>query len=193
MRIPVDSSTGRIAITSFGMAELTADSMQPMQVLHARVLLANDLDDTPWKFDARTTLLEIGELVAPPIFVNGDAATTPTIWVQRQQQRELDLYFPVPVTVRRDEDIARFAIAWRVQVGDREVASSTGFDGVETDLPGQEARTIGSRRHWWADPEYPWPQFYRRPGPVVHRPPTNIEVTRAPRGEPPTPTPCDQW
>jgi hypothetical protein len=193
LRIPAESPTGRIEVSSFGMAELTPDRLPPMQVLHARIALANDLDDSAWQFDARTTQLEIGAFTAAPLFVNADELSTPSARIPRQEQRELDLYFTVPPTVRRDEDIARFTIAWQVRIGDRAVIGRSAFDGVQTDEPGEGARTVGTGLRWWADPAYPWGQFHRTPGPIVPRPPTRIVVTQAPRGEPFPPTPCDQW
>jgi hypothetical protein len=193
-RVPPEAPTGRIELASFGVTELTPESMPPMQTLHVRVTLANFGDDEPLVFDARTTRLELGDIVRAPLFANSEYPALPVMAAPRFRNRVVDLYFGLPTTVQRDEDISKFSVAWSVTTGARRVTGRDHFDGLaEAARTTRPVDTVGLGAHWWADPTYPWPLYWHRPGPIRHRPPEYVTVTRRPLGELEDPAPCDQW
>ena len=193
-RVPAEAPTGRIELASFGITELTPERQPPMQALHVRVTLANFGDDQPLVFDARETRLELGGSVRTPLFVNAEVPALPVTAAPRFEHRMVDLYFTLPTTVQRDEDIPRFAVAWSVTTSARTVTGRDTFDGhADGARPTRPVDTVGGGAHWWADPAYPWPLFWYRPGPIRHRPPEYVTVTKRPQGELEDPAPCDHW
>jgi len=184
--LPRFEPSGSVEVASFGIAELTPSELPAMQTLHVRLTVAkNTRDDEPWVVDLRTVTLAIGDTYAAgPRFINSDALGLPLIAVRRNERRIFDLYYALPDGADPAE-LDSFSVRWEVTVG------PGGYDGTvrltRSDRPPPRSEHVlrtGWGARWWADPDYAWPLFYRSEGPIVHRAPTSVEVTRAPAGEP---------
>jgi hypothetical protein len=186
--------TGTVELESYGIAGLTPDEQPELGLLHLRVRLTND-KDARWVFDVRDVRLELGTHRAQPLLANGDAIGLPLMSIARGSERMLDLYFALPDTIRRDEDVARFEITWRVTTSAGPLSGRAIFRGLAAEPAYENTEPTGWGPRWWADPDYPWPRFWESPGPIRHRPPSRIDVTRRPQGEPRPldDNPCNAW
>lgn len=126
--IPQERPQGAVEVTSYGITKLQQGDAR-IPALHVRMVVTNDGDDTPWRLDTRQQLVDIpGEGHTPPMYVNGDVSTMPTVAIPRRERRVLDLYYPLPATVRDDAHLPRFELLWQVQTQARTVASRAAFD-----------------------------------------------------------------
>ena len=82
--------------------------------------------------DTTQQLVEIpGEGRSAPMYVNADVRTMPNLTIARHERRIVDLYYPLPATIRGDAQLPRFELLWQVDTASRTVASRTDFDRAE--------------------------------------------------------------
>ncbi len=173
---------GAIELVSFGIAELTPREATAMRALHIRMAITNIDAPVPWSIDVATARLEIDGKSERPLFVNSDIATLPIAIIDRGEYRVLDFYFAVPVDVAREADLAAFEFLWQLRTPDHAFASRARFAGPDTGAPPTESvLPPGWGGHWWYDATYPWPRFDRHDGPITHRSPGAVVITRPPR------------
>jgi hypothetical protein len=178
--IPQEKPQGAIEVASYGVTELRRDDMT-LPALHVRVIITNDGDNQPWTLDTTQQLVEIpGEGRSRAIYVNSDVRTLPNVTIARQERRVLDMYFPLPDTMREESRLPRFSLLWQVNTAARTVASRTSFDRVTPEpevryavAPAGWPLWAGYGPYWWYDPFYPRVVFVHhhprviRPGRVV--------------------------
>lgn len=174
---------GDIELVSFGIATLSADSGPPITAVHVREAFANRSDDFAWTVDASLATVWFGR--GGPIhavLANSDVATLPLLRIAHGERRMIDLYFPVPADRMSDEELGAFTVAYRVYTPTRRYESSAALLRSPR-WPTREERgpEPGWGRRWWADPSYPWTQYWRRPGHAVPRPPRQVEIIHVPR------------
>jgi hypothetical protein len=176
------TSRGAVELASFGIAELTPREATAMRALHIRMAITNIDAPVPWSIDVTTARLEIGGTSERPLFVNSDIATLPIAIIDRGEHRVVDLYFAVPADARQ-ADLAAFEFLWQLRTPDRAFAYRTRFAGQDTGAPPTHAIVFpaGWGGHWWYDATYPWPMFDHHDGPIAHRSPTAVSITRPPR------------
>lgn len=168
---------GQIDVASFGIVELTPDETPAMPALHVRLIIANQSDRAPWAFDARTTMLELGDWRERATFANSDRATLPVVILDRGDTALVDLYFALPA----DCDLARFAVAWQLSTGQGMHVEHTQFVVDRSPAPPVEAvHPTGWGPRWWSDPAHEWASFYHQDGTITPRPPRHVLVTRPP-------------
>lgn len=171
------TSFGTVGVASLGVAQIGTQELPAMEVLHLRFTVENLRDPSAWKMDLRDVRLALGErTIGSPTFINGDVHGFPVVTVRRSERRIVDLYFKLPDRLRIDRD-AGIRVGWKL-------TTSLGAHDAQTELVRAtvtDALTAGWGPRWWCDPDYPWPLFYRRPGPVVHRPPAGVRISRLPR------------
>lgn len=179
--IPQEEPQGAIEVTSYGITELRRDRTK-IPALHVRAIVTNDGDDTPWSLDTTEQLVEIpGEGQSRAMYVNSDVGTLPSVTIGKHERRVLDFYFPLPDTIRNEDQLPRFQLLWQVDTPARTVASRTTFERVDT-APTVVYETAplgwplwaGYGPYWWYDPFYPrtvfihaHPRVIRGPGRVV--------------------------
>lgn len=185
-RVPNVDSTGLVEVVSFGIAELTPSELPAMQCLHVRLGVFNWRDSAAWRVDLRGVVLVMRDLRATPTFVNTDQRSLPITSVRRGERRIFDLYYALPAGMQDARSLARFDVEWQV-------TTTTGIETGITSLARSERPLVrngftfpvtGWGEHWYIDPTYPWPQFYRRSGPIANRPPASVEVTGIPAAQP---------
>ncbi len=131
--IPQEAPQGTVQITSYGIAALSP-SGTTVPALHVRMIASNDGDNQPWTIDTSKQLVEIaGEGQSAPMFANADVQTMPIVTIAQHERHVIDLYFPVPATVRSDAQLPGFQVLWQVTTPARTVASRTAFDRVDRD------------------------------------------------------------
>ncbi|HEX2690422.1 MAG TPA: hypothetical protein VHN14_27595 [Kofleriaceae bacterium] len=179
--IPQEQPQGAIEVASYGITALHREDMT-IPALHVRAIVTNDGDDTPWTLDTTQQIVEIpGEGQSRAMYVNTDVGTLPNVTIAKHERRVLDLYFPLPDTIRDEAHLPRFELLWQVNTPARTVASRTSFERVEKEpevayQPGLATWPlwVGYGPYWWYDPFYPrtvfihtHPYVIRGPGRVV--------------------------
>lgn len=177
--IPQEQPQGSVEVTSYGTTELQQGNAR-VPAVQVRMTIINDGDDTPWTLDTNRQLLEIpGEGRSAPMFVNGDAQGFPNVTIARRERRTLDLYYPLPATIKGERELPRFDLQWEITTPARTVASSTAFDRVEQQAasPVYVAEVgpywAGYGPYWWYDPLFPRTVY-------IHSRPIIIQNRRAP-------------
>jgi hypothetical protein len=181
--VVVATSRGAVELVAFGIAELTPREATAMRALHIRMAITNIDAPVPWSIDVTTARLEIDGRSERPLFVNSDIATLPIAIIDRGEHRVLDFYFAVPEHAAREADLAAFDFLWQLKTPDRALGSRTRFAGPDTGAPPptEIALPAGWGGHWWIDATYPWPLFDHHDGPITHRSPSAVVITRPPR------------
>jgi hypothetical protein len=151
--------------------------------LHARFILTNNGDATPFVLDTREVTIDVpGEGRAGAMYANTDVGAMPTVQVARGEQRTVDFYFPVPGPVQSPEALAAFDLRWQVQTGSRVVAERTPFQRIELAPPQAEPRVAvvaGWGPFWWfAPPHHGAHVFLHSPLVVVPVHPRAVVVRR---------------
>jgi len=174
---------GEVRVESRGITRLDGRTDRAIDVIHLRMVVGNDSDDAPWMVDTREQLIEIpGEGRSAPIFANSDRESMPIVEVPRREKRIVDLFYPLPSTVKDEDDLKGFELLWQVNTGERVVAQRTPFGRQSTEPPPEYTGSLyaGWGPYWWYDPYYSSHVFIHHRPIVVHdRGP--VIVTR-PRG-----------
>jgi len=159
--IPQEQPQGAVEVTSYGVTQLSPAHGQ-VRALHVRMVVTNDGDDAAWTLDTRQQLVSIaGEGQSRAVYVNSDVQSLPIVSIARHQRRVLDLYFPLPNTIRDAAQLPRFELHWQVTTPARTVASRAEFDRVkqENEAYGYAAAEwpywAGYGPYWWYDPFFP--------------------------------------
>jgi hypothetical protein len=184
---------GTLEVASFGLVELAPADMGPMLTLHIRIAAANTGSDRPWRIDLPAATLRAGGIESRTLLVNSDLATLPVALVERGQPRTFDLYFAAPAGAREEDELPELGFRVPIVTPARTVHAQVQFARREqldlAALRGQPVRAAGWGSHWWADPEFAWPAFHRRPGIATPKPPAHAAVTRPPRWQRPRSAP----
>jgi hypothetical protein len=183
LAVPPEAPQGKVAVTSFGVTEVAPDGSRPVAALHVRLAVSNDGDATPWTLTTSDQLVEIpGEGRSRPFFVNTDVQTLPTVSLAQHERRVIDLYYPLPTSIRDDSALPAFEVLWQVTTPARPYSSRTRFQRVEQAPPPGHTEIrfwTGWGPHWWYDPLYPGLVFRHHHPIVVYRTPRVI-ITRPP-------------
>lgn len=179
--IPQERPQGAIEVTSYGVTELQQGDAK-IPALHVRTTISNDGDDTPWTVDTTQQLVEIpGEGRSRAIFANADVGTLPKVTIAKHERRVLDLYFPLPDTIRGESHLPRFDLLWQVDTASRTVASRTSFERMNQEPQVAYATGpvgwplwAGYGPYWWYDPFYPRVVFLHSHPLIVHRGPVVV-------------------
>jgi hypothetical protein len=160
--IPPERPTGDVRVISSGVNDVEPAPGSPhIKVLQARMVVANNLDNTPWIVDTRAQYAWIaGEGKARPMFANSDAPGAPLLRIGRGEQRTVDLYYPLPQGMQSEDKLPTFDLAWQVQTGQRLIAERTPFERIPIEplyAPSYAAYGVGLGwgPYWWYDPFWP--------------------------------------
>ncbi|MCE9576122.1 MAG: hypothetical protein K8W52_23430 [Deltaproteobacteria bacterium] len=181
--IPPGAPAGTVAVTSFGITELTPDTAGPVTALHVRLAIANDGDTAPWTAITSDQLIEIaGEGRSRPILVNTDATALPDVTIAPRERRVLDLYYPLPADLRDEDALAGFDVLWQVTTPARPVAGRVHFARVTVEEPahGDVVLWTGWGPTWWYEPAYPGLVFHHHHPIVIRHPRPHVIVTHPP-------------
>jgi len=171
---------GTVELVSFGIVEITPAGAAAMRTLQLRMIVTNRDAATPWSIDATEVRLELDGRSERPLFVSSDVATLPIAISDRGEHRVLDLYFAVPAAPAGEVDVPAFTVRWQLRTPDRADSFSAWFARQETNLsPAADLLPLpGWGGQWWYDAGYPWPLYDHRDGPITHRPPIAVAITR---------------
>ena len=156
----------------------------PTALVDVRLAIANDGDAAPWTVTTSDQLVEIsGEGRSRPIFVNTDVQSLPTLSVAQHERRVLDLYYPLPTSIRDEASLPAFDFLWQLNTPTRPFSSRTHFQRVEQEPPAGQTEVVlwsGWGPYWWYDPFYPDLVFlHHSPFLIHHR--SHVVVTHPPR------------
>jgi len=117
-----DRPRGEIKVESYGVRAESAW----VGVLHVRLTITNDVDDTPWQIDTGEVTAEIeGQGASQAGSVATDAGTPPLLSVPRGERRVVDLYFAAPTSLAGSPSSC--SVTWSVRTGDGAVTEETSF------------------------------------------------------------------
>ncbi|HUJ62525.1 MAG TPA: hypothetical protein VLX92_28685 [Kofleriaceae bacterium] len=166
--IPQEQPQGSVQVASYGLTTLRTPN-GVVGVIHIRMTVSNDGDDTPWQLDPQQQILQIpNEGQSRALYVNSDVRAMPDVTIGRHQRRTLDFYFPLPDTIRGPSQLRSFELLWQVDTASRLVSSRTTFDrqSIDENAPDVYAENAypyywaGWGPYWWYDPFYPSIVFY---------------------------------
>jgi len=165
--VPPERPQGSVETASFGVTLLQQGDVA-LPALHIRMTVSNDGDSTPWQVDTRRQTIDIaGQGRATPLFANADAKSMPILLIPRGQKRVIDLYFPLPGTVKDASGLPKFDLLWHVETPERLVSSRTSFERMELEPVDMYAgywgmgwpSWSGYGPFWWYDPFFPSAAF----------------------------------
>ena len=169
--IPEEAPHGFVEVASLGFADLEAagaSDAQTLRALHIRVVVGNN-GDKPWTVDTREQRLELpGEGDSRPLFAKADLGTPPMVIVPAGGKVTLDLFYPLPESMKDAEGLPSFDTIWKVQTDTRLVAERTPFERLEVKaVPTYDYEYWGPPYYY--DPYYHgWVGVYVGPGFVGH-------------------------
>jgi hypothetical protein len=184
--VPPEAPQGDVAISSFGITQLTPEGANPVEALHVRMAVTNNGDEQPWSVDTREVMIDVPrEGKSRAMFVNTDLGTLPLVAIARGERKTLDFYFPVPAGVADESDLSGFDVLWQVTTAARPFASRTTFRALERYDESASTQVVlvsGWGPYWWYNPLwYPGPVFLHHRPIVIRHPPGHVIVTRPPR------------
>ena len=160
--IPPTEPKGDVRVASMGVTEIQEQGGggQKVKVLHVRMIVANNSDETPWTVDTRNVQITIGpEGRSRPAFVNTDGGAPPVVQVARGEQRTVDLFYPLPTNVDTPEKVPAFDVLWGIETTAGPIAERTPFERQQIEPAyaydgyypyGYLA--VGFAPYWWFDP-----------------------------------------
>jgi len=151
--VPPDGGQGYVDVSTYGIVQTPRGD----RTLHVRMEVSNAGDTSPWTVDIRDQLVDIpGVGQSRPLSANAGLQTLPAVTIGRGQQSTIDLYYPLPPSVRDAEDLPGFDFAWQVTTSSRPVTGRAHIGRVEVEdaaLAPTYVATWGP--YWWYDPLYP--------------------------------------
>ncbi len=180
--IPPESPHGSLTVATFGVVKVQVGD-RDLDMLHARLVVANNDDIAPWTLDTRQQLAVVpGHGRSSPTYVNTDVPGAPLVSIAPGQKRTIDLYYALPPGIQKASQLPEFDVLTHVQTPLRPVAERTPFERYavdqqtyETYYGGAFAMGIGWGPMWWYDPYYPMAAF---PGAVFVPAPHAVYVAR---------------
>jgi hypothetical protein len=167
-QIPESAPRGEVQLESYGFAEAspTEQPGEHMRTLHLRVIVI-DNSAANWTFDTRAQRVQIDDVGAvAPVFASASSgATPPLVVIPPNGKRVVDLFFPLPATMQRAENISGFDAIWRVTTDQGTVAQRTAFDRVEVELPEADYSSYWDYGpgYYWGAPYWYNPYYYDYP------------------------------
>jgi hypothetical protein len=168
-----------IGVVSAGIADVTPSDGAPLAMVHVRVALANPDPALAWRFDVRSTWIDVGAgATAHVVMANADVETLPIILVEPGTHVVVDLY-AVAWPTRLD----RLVVRTRAASPDRRytLVARLATPVAASDASGERGTPVGTASTWWADPAFPWTTFRRASGRITPRAPTGAVVALRPR------------
>jgi hypothetical protein len=170
--VPPEAPRGDVTVSTHGLATLEPQGGgERRKMFHVGLVLSNDADAAPWKFDGREQKLFVGAAQLTPALVSagqGGGVAGPVVTVPPGQKRVVDLYFAPPAGYD-EKAYGGFDALWTVETAQRRVTERTPFERRQGDPGssyfGRSTVAVGFGPVWWYDPLYA--PFYAFP-PVVY-------------------------
>ncbi|MDB5218553.1 MAG: hypothetical protein JWO86_6480 [Myxococcaceae bacterium] len=129
--MPPDAPRGEVRIAMLGVAESSTPGMQETRSrkIHVALAVSNRADET-WTVDPseqRLTLTNNRERSDVYATTRNDAGSSSVI-VPPRSTRVIDLYFPVPIQLQKDDALPPFDIRWTVHAAGRSITQRTPFE-----------------------------------------------------------------
>lgn len=182
--IPPNAPQGDVRIASYGIAEVSpsdATGGERLRALHLRVVLAN-ASASPWTFDTREQRVDLsGRGPLAPSFASANPGSPPpTVSVEPNGKRVVDLFFVLPSDLQHASAIPEFDALWNVDTGSGPIAQRTPFERLLVDpaYGYYDYWDYGPGYFWggpyWVNPAFafgPYPYGYVGSGIVIRRGP----------------------
>jgi hypothetical protein len=126
--IPPERPRGEVRVAALGVVALRPGSIEDstLRALHVEIVVSNRSEET-WRLDGAEQRVALGAskaLVAP---TTARVERPPEVEIPARSTRAVDLFFPLPASVRRDRDLPAFVVLWTVRTGSRVVADRAAF------------------------------------------------------------------
>lgn len=179
--IPPGTAKGDVRVSAFGVTDVRlSEEDEPVRSLHVRLVVANEDGAEAWSVDTRELRVHFGGVTGDvaPAFANATDAGMPVVVVPRGGSTTIDLYYPLPESLRGARDLPQFDVVWRVHTDDRVVTQRTPFER-RTIEPPPPSMAYGYGYGWGAGPYPYWwydPFFYPRTVIITPRAPAQPRV-----------------
>jgi hypothetical protein len=148
---------GDVSIASYGVTDVwpTDRPADALHALHLRVSISNR-STTPWTFDTADSRLVLrgGDVLAPAFASADSGPRPPLVVVSPEGERVADLFFLLPPSLQRAQDLPTFDALWQLQTSTGVVTERTPFARLVM------ARASDERSAGDYGPGYPWGGTY---------------------------------
>jgi hypothetical protein len=153
-----------VRVATFGVTDIELEEEGfSVPVLHARMIIANNNDTTPWVVDTReqyAAIADAGENPKSAEFVQTEGGgAPPLVQIPRGESRTVDLYYSLPRGGRRERGIPAFDLVWQAQTGSGRIIERTPFERVQVEPVPVSGTGFGVGPMWWYDPFWPGTGF----------------------------------
>jgi hypothetical protein len=179
--IPAQSPHGDVRVAILGVSKLERQGKgdisedEDIRAMHVRMIVDNNDDTAPWQVDTRQ---QIGKLdnggQSRPAFASFSKGQPPIATIAPGTSETLDLYYPLPASMQKVDEIPHFEVLWHVQTAESLVAERTTFERVEIETappPPYYAYGMGMGPGCWYDPFWANYTFWGAPPLVTTTPP----------------------
>ncbi|MRG97399.1 hypothetical protein [Polyangium spumosum] len=156
--VPPGSAKGDVRVSSFGVTDVRlSEDDEPIRSLHVRLVVANEDGEEAWAVDTRALRVQFAgfEGAAAPAFANATDSNMPVVVVPRGGSTTIDVYYPLPESLRGAKDLPQFDVIWSVRTEDRVVTQRTPFERRAIQPPPSTFAYgwgAGAYPYWWYDP-----------------------------------------
>jgi hypothetical protein len=157
--VPPEAPQGNVRVATMGFAEIEAQGGgEHIRALHVRMVVANN-SLKPWLVDTReirAALPGYGESRAA-FATGGQNSAPPNIEIPPRGERTIDLFYPLPSTMKDASKVPAFDLLWEVNTDSRRVVERTPFERIEI-VPVYDYGYGYGYGYWgspyWYDPYY---------------------------------------
>ncbi len=160
--IPAGSPRGDLRVASYGLVDLGPQNKtdERASAIHVRMTLTND-SDVQWTLDVREQRIELGAHgTSVAAFASADPGSEPPlVTVEPKKRRIVDLFFPLPTILQKQEDLPAFETLWRVHTGETVADGRASFDKIAVQPPAVAASYDYGPDYYWGPPYWYNPYY----------------------------------
>lgn len=128
-KMPPGSPRGDVRLAMLGVAELRPGGLadSTLRAIHVAFVVSNRSDEH-WTVDPSEEHLTLMNHERNDIYATTVEIARPSkVDVPPQSTRSIDLYFPLPLQLRRESKLPSFDVVWTVHTGSRAITQRTPF------------------------------------------------------------------
>jgi hypothetical protein len=128
--IPPEAPRGHVRIAMMGFADIVPEgaSRAALHALEVRMIVANN-SDRAWTLDTREQVATLpnGDERRPE-YVTVRDAVPPQIPIAARSEKTIELFYPLPDSMRNQSQVPSFDVVWQVDTDARRVVQRTPFE-----------------------------------------------------------------
>jgi hypothetical protein len=160
--IPSDAPRGDLRVASYGLVDIGPQNKteERASAIHVRMTLTND-SDVQWTLDVREQRIELGSYgTSVSAFASADPGSEPPlVTVAPKKRRIVDLFFPLPTALQKQDELPAFETLWRVHTGETIAEGRASFDKIAVRPPAVAAAYDYGPDYYWGPPYWYNPYY----------------------------------